>query len=217
MNITLEPLVPLPTALQRVPQSVSGRRHRIGDHEIEPDALRHFNDLLEYLDLQQPALDRDQLASAARDLVDHTRLGDAPRCIAQRMHRAAAVDMMAADYDWDVRDAAAIRAETVLVDYLRGDTVLIPRAMPVVGRLDDAIVVDAAWPWLAREVAQYLAFRRVRHLEASLRGETRQHFGFTREDWQAAAHAEQEWIAHCARVGQHSYLRGDAGLGFRVH
>jgi len=63
-------------------------------------------------------------------------------------------------------------------------------------RRRDAIVVEAAWPSLAEEVRQYLAFCRIRHVEATLRGEIHRHFGFTREQWQAAARAEAGFRVH---------------------
>ena len=215
MNVALN-LTPLPSALSQPRVNGLGRRHLIGDYDIDRAALRHFNDLLEYLDLHQTPLDCDQVASAARELVDRNREGVAPRCIQQRMRRGAAVDLMLKDPDWETVEAAATRA-VVLVDYLRGSGTLIPHAMPVVGRLDDAIVVEAAWPSLVEEVRQYLAFCRIRHVEATLRGEIHRHFGFTREQGQAAARAEAGWIAHCQRVGHDSYLMRDPTPGFRVH
>ena len=215
MNVALN-LTPLPSALSQPRVNGLGRRHLIGDYDIDRDALRHFNDLLEDLNLHQAPLDCDQVASAARELVDRNREGVPPRCIQQRMRHGAAVDLMLKDPDWETVEAAATRA-VLLVDYLRGSGTLIPHAMPVVGRLDDAIVVEAAWPSLAEEVRQYLAFCRIRHVEATLRGETHRHFGFTREQGQAAARAEAGWIAHCQRVGHDSYLRSGAPAGFRVH
>lgn len=215
MNVALN-LTPLPSALSQPRVNGLGRRHLIGDYDIDRAALRHFNDLLEDLNLHQTPLDCDQVASAARELVDRNREGVAPRCIQQRMRRGAAVDLMLKDPDWETVEAAATRA-VLLVDYLRGSGTLIPHTMPVVGRLDDAIVVEVAWPSLAEEVRQYLAFCRIRHVEATLRGEIHRHFGFTREQGQAAARAEVEWIAHCQRVGHNSYLRRDGPAGFRVH
>ena len=216
MNVTLNPLAPLPSALNQPRQDGLGRRHRIGDHEINRDVLRHFNELLEYLDLQHPPLECDQVVSAARELVDGTSPGHLPPCIQQRMRRGAAIDLMLKDHDWETRDAAAIRVVVVVVNYLRGGKALIPHVVPVVGRLSDAIVVEAAWPSLAVEVRQYLAFCRIRHVEATLRGETHRNFGFTREQWQAAARAEADWIAHCGRVGHDSYVLRDAPARFRV-
>lgn len=216
MNVSLTSLDPLPSALNQPCPSGSHRRHRIGDYEIDRDALRHFNELLQYLDLRQAPLDSDQVASAARELVDNNRLGHSPACIQQRIRRGAAIDLMVADPDWETREAEAIRAVGVVVDYLRGSMALIPKRMPVVGHLDDAIVVETAWPSLVDEVREYLAFCRLRRVEAALRGETRRHFGFTRAEWQAAARAEAEWIAHCARVSQDSYLMRSTSPRFRI-
>ena len=217
MNVTLNTLAPLPSALHQIRQDGLARRHRIGDHEIDRGALQHFNDLLKYLDLQQMPLECDQVASAARELVDDTNQGRSPRCIAQRMRRAAAIDLMRKDPDWETRDAAAIRVVATVVDYLRSSQVLIPHVVPVVGRLSDAIVVETAWPSLATEVEQYLAFCRIRHVEAILRGETHRTFGFTREQWQVAALAEAAWIVHCHRVGGDSYLLRNQPARFRVN
>lgn len=218
MNVVATPLDPLPNALSGPRLRPLGRRNRIADHEIDRDALRHFNELLQYLQLPQAPLDADQVASAARELVDGIPYGDAPRprCIQQRMRRAAAINLMLDDADWEIPDPAAVRAMWVVVDYLRGSVDLIPNRIPVVGRLDDAIVVEAAWPTLAMEVRNYLEFCRVRHVEAGLRGETGRHFGFTGRQWPDAARAETDWIAHCARVGHDSYLAPGANARFRI-
>ena len=217
MNSILHHPDPLPTVLRQSPANGLRRRQRIGEYRIDHDALRHFNMLLQRLHLRQAPLECDQVASAARELVDRSREGQAPRCIQQRMRRAAAINVMAEDPDWEVAYAAALRAELVVIDYLRGGFDLIPRTVRVVGRLDDAILVDAAWPSLAAEVRDYVAFRRLRQVEAMLRGENRTHFGFTRKQYQDAALAEAAWIAHCERVDQLSYLPRDATLAFRIH
>ena len=217
MNISSQPLAPLPMALQQARAADACRRHHIGDYEVPGEALAHFNELLTRLNFSYPCLQSDQLASAARELVNQTCAGNTPRCIRQRLRRAAAIDLMRRDPDWGLQDGEVDRIVAGVIDYVRGNTRLIPRAAPVVARLDDAIVIEAAWPCLATEVQQYLAFCQLRRVEALLRGETRQHFGFTREQWQLAALAQAAWIEHCLRVGGSSYLRRDAGAGFRVH
>ena len=83
--------------------------------------------------------------------------------------------------------------------------------MPKVGRLDDAIVVDAAWKRLAPEVRNYLDFCRLRQVERELgNGE-----GFDRAEWELARRAEAEWIEHCRRVSGNSYLT-ESPAHFRV-
>ena len=170
MNVSLAPLSPLPRVLAEPGLNGSGRRHRIGYHEIDTVALRHFNELLQYLDLRVVPLDRDRLASAARELVDQPHAGRAPACIQQRMRRAAAIDLMVGDPDWETLPATEVAA-SLLVDYMRHSDrrrTLIPNALPVVGRLDDAIVVETIWPSVGPEVRKYLDFCHVRHVEANL-------------------------------------------------
>lgn len=218
MNVTPNNLDPLPRALDHRRGRNPGRRRRIGDHVPDHDALRQFNKLLQALASPNAPLDSDQLATAARELVvNDNRPAIAPRCIQQRMRRGAAIDLMADDPDWENRDETAAGIARLVTGYLRDRRAVIPNTVPVVGRLDDAIVVEAAWPAVAAEVRKYLEFCRIRHVEAQLRGESGRHFGFTREQWPAAMHAEAGWIEHCELVGEASYVPGDPTPAFRVH
>lgn len=183
MNAILNPTAPLPSALRQYPPRGAGRRSHIGPHELDPGVLRHFNDMLAQIDLGQPALERDQIASAARELLDGPRTVPAPDCIRQRMQLAAAFDLMCRDPDWQAVSYASDTA-SIVIGYVRTDEALIPNSLPFIGRLDDAILVERAWPSLASEVAQYMDFCRLRRLEAQLRQESRRHFGFTRDDWE---------------------------------
>ncbi|MFD0737743.1 hypothetical protein ACFQZQ_00355 [Lysobacter koreensis] len=218
MNVSLAPLPPLPRALAQPGLSGSGRRHRIGYHEIDTVALRHFNELLQYLDLNVMPLDRDRLASAARELVDQPHAGRAPDCITQRMRRAAAIDWMVGDPDWETLPTTEVAA-SLLVDYMRHNDkrrTLIPNALPVVGRLDDAIVVETIWPSVGPEVRDYVDFCHVRRVEANLAGDAPA-YNCNRQNWQQAARAERDWVAHCERVGAQSYIAGDPVSRFRVN
>lgn len=215
MNIS-RPLSPLPEVLHQPRKDVAHRRYRIGDHPIDPNALDHFNELLERLDLSRPPLDRDQVASAARELAARAQRARWPECVLQRMRRAAAIDRMLGDHEWEVMPSSAEIAGMV-IDYVRGNRPLIPNTVPVVGRLDDVILVEASWPMVAQEVRDYLDFCRVRRIEAALRGEPRPYFGFTREAWHDAARAESEWIDHTRRVSTSRYVNEFSEARFQVH
>lgn len=210
MNAALSNLHPLPLALQRADVSFSGRRRSIDSYEIDDGALYRFNRLLARLDLRHAPIGRDQLVTAARDLADFPCNGRVSPCIHERMRRAGAVDLMLSDADWSPKDDVVGPAELV-VDYVRGNSDLIPDQLPKVGRLDDAIVVDTAWSRLAPEVRNYLHFCRLRQVEREL-GNGRD---FRRPDWELARNAEAEWIKHCRRVGGDSYLT-DSPMHFRV-
>jgi uncharacterized membrane protein YkvA (DUF1232 family) len=215
MNIPLNRITPLPNTLFQPNGNGPHQRHRIDQFELDPARLQQFNALLARIREDHPTLDCDQLASAARELMDQSPDGRVPACIRERVRRAGAVDLMLSDPEWDTRAEAALVA-ALAVDYLRGDAPLIPNSLPVVGWLDDAVLVETAWPSLADEVRDYLDFCRLRRIEAGLRGEQRTHFGFTREHWEDARDAEAEWLAHCRRVGRTSYLSADTPERFRV-
>jgi len=216
MNAVLNNLEPLPATLN-APAQEPGRRRHIGDYLLDSARLECFNQLLTQLDQQRQALDPDQIASAARQLVDRPGPGNMPSCIQQRMRRAAAIDLMSVDQGWTPANDA-IGPAGLVIDYVRSSYKLIPDALPQIGRLDDAIVIDAAWPLLVEEVRCYLDYCRVRQIEAALRNCRSQEFGFGREDWELARRAEVAWINHCRAVGTRSYLSaGSSASNFRVH
>ena len=81
----------------------------------------------------------------------------------------------------------------------------------------DGIVVETAWPRLAREVADYRDYRRLHRIEASLRGLSSAAFRFTRSDWEAARAAEAALESHQRRIRTHSYLPAAAAGLFQIH
>jgi hypothetical protein len=203
-------LYPLPAVLFRAPAPF-GRRHRIDDHEIGETELTLFNELLLRLDLRRQPLARDQLVSAARELADDTDGPRAPPCIHQRMRHAGAIDRMLRDAAWRTAETLVAPAR-LLVRYVREGGGLIPDGLPKVGRLDDSILVDAAWTSLAGEVRSYLDYRRLRQLERGLGNEA----GFGRDEWEVASVAEIRLARHHRRVGENSYLDSDQAIGFHV-
>lgn len=210
----LSPLPPLPSALEPAAGPAGGpaRRHAVGNLALDDCSMQPFNALLERL--HHPPLACDQLATAARDL--YRQYGDpCPDPIARRLAIARQIDRMLGDSDWSP-GLDAIEPARLVVDYLCGEHGLIPPGVPVVGHLDDAIVVDAAWPYLAAEIESYLDFCRLRATEASLNGGTGPAH-FSRADWLRARRDEAGLIAHCKRVGASSYLSDTASAWFLVH
>lgn len=215
MNALLANPQPLPSILHQPSQSERRRRRRIGDYDIDDVRLDRFNDLLNRLGRARDPLDCDRVATAARELCDRSTGAATPACIGQRMRRVVAAARMVADATWRAANDAIDTAGLVL-GYVRGADDLIPDRLPRIGRLDDAIVVDAAWPRLAGEVADYVDFRRLQRLEAALRGVDSRSFRFTREDWEQARQAEAALAAHRQRVRGGSYLSAPAPV-FRIH
>lgn len=200
----------LPRVLKSEPRAaVPRRRSRVG--AFSPNALQldRFNVLLHRLGWQQPPLETDRLATAAREIRERSGAGGTPDCIAHQLRRAAALRLMTSDQNWTTANGTVEIADLVMT-YLRSHDDLIPDRLPGIGRFDDAIVVDTAWPHLEDEVEQYLDFCRVRAVEARLRGVAETAFGFTRDDWEAARHAEVELARQRRRIREGSYLPAPA-------
>lgn len=204
---------PLPQVLTCPPSRGPHRRSRIGNYRLNSLEIDHFNQLLSRLG--QAPLECDQIASAARALLDNPQAASMPLCIQQRLGQAAVLARMLADHGWQSAAEATAPAQAVL-GYLQDGHDLIPDWMPHVGRLDDAIVIEAAWPRLSAEVLDYQDFCRLRQIEAWLRGAQVPDFRFERKDWEAAQGAEAGLRAHQRRVRESSYLPTPSVL-FRIH
>lgn len=211
MNAMLSTTIPLPAILDQPAFAGPGRRHRIENYDLTPLDVERFNNLLLRLGRRQAPLVSDQVATAARELCDCSILAVEPPSIRQRMRRIETAAQMVEDPDWDEANDAIDTARLV-IEYARGSDDLIPDWVPKVGRLDDAIVVDAAWPRLVGEIESYLDFCRLRSLEAGAVAAS----GFHRADWEQLRREEAMLAAHQRDVREHSYLPYSAAL-FRIH
>lgn len=211
MNAMLSTTIPLPVVLDQPGVAGPGRRHRIENYCLAPIDVERFNNLLLRLGRRQAPLDRDQVVTAARELCDSSVLAAEPPSIRERMRRLETAALMIDDPDWDAANEAA-HAARLVIDYARGSDHLIPDWVPTVGRLDDAIVLDAAWPRLAGEIESYLDFCRLRALAAGPGASS----GFRSADWAQARREAAALVAHQSEVRERSYLREAAPL-FRIH
>lgn len=205
----------LPGILSQPAARRASRRSQIDDFRLDTAQVDRFNRLLVRLGRKDDPLDSDQLATAARQLRGSGNGGTTAPCIVQRMRQVAALRSMVADGAWTpANDAIALAM--VVIGYVNGDDDLIPDQLQGAGRLDDAIVVDTAWPRLSAEVGDYLDFRRLHLVEATLRGCTATSFAFTRDDWQQARIAEASLARHQRAVRERSYVPTASAM-FRVH
>src|SRR5574337_852128 len=148
MNAQIANLKPLSPALQGpFPANLNhpARRQFVGNVLLRMEALVHFNQLLARL--QHFPLHRDQVATASRELAKPVNDQRQPVGIVQRLQWIDAVARMVADASWPTADQVIVPARLVL-DYTGSERRLLPRGIPQIGRLDDAILVDAAWPQL---------------------------------------------------------------------
>ena len=115
--------------------------------------------------------------------------------------RAQLLRRLLADRDWSSDGIARQRLQ---------------RALALLRSPGAASLDEATWLLVADETARYLDFRRLRALEAQLRGCPLQALRYTRADWEAARHAEAALETHLRQVRFGSYAPEPVPL-FRIH
>jgi hypothetical protein len=149
-----EPALPLHAARQETIACLDG------PVSFEGAAVANFNALLHELHPDAPHVDAYAVASVARWLVSLPP-AQAESLLQARLGRVQELREMAADRDWAIEPAMAKRIARLL-DYVNQPRDLIPDDVPLVGQLDDAILIELAWPMVAEELEDYRDFCRFR-------------------------------------------------------
>ena len=175
------------------------RRYRASSVALQGNGIQRFNDLLHELYPDAPHLDADAVASVARWLLalpPH----EAQAMLQARLGRMDELRELLADADWRAEPALALRINKLL-DYVNGNDDLIPERTPIVGRLDDALLVELAWPCVADELDDYHDF-------CSFREDSGQHYDHHpgREDWLRSRLEEGALWEHLHRVHERHYI-----------
>lgn len=174
-----------------------GRRHHVGDYELEPHRLDRFNEALHDLSPEAPAMTLDQIASAAKRALQKHPDGAVPPFVQSRMDALQRLETLAGDGDFEPSPELR-RQVRILQAYRVDDADLIPDGIAVVGLLDDAVLVDVALQLLHDELADYEDFCRFRKVAAEFAGIDEDATGLTRAQWIEAIEQAQ---ASLARVG----------------
>lgn len=189
---------PLPLAL---PQAhAQSRRQEISGLRLADAAMLTFNFRLRDVSQDAPPVDADQISSLARwlqDLPSET----AEATINLRLARAESLRRMLDDADWTLPAGMAERGRRLLAYICHIDD-LIPDDVPVIGHLDDALLVELSWPEFAGEIQDYLHYCAFRSGQA-IRGSA----GERRSAWESACLAEASAILHRQQVRERGYAR----------
>lgn len=184
---------------------------------LDAENLGRFNEVLQRVAPDHQPYTADQIAGAVRRVLRAAakRL-DVP-FIRIRMRRAAEIRAALVDAHWQV-PAPLESIMTAIVAYLDDtDHALIARDTPVVGQLDDAILVDAAMDTLRTELDDYAEFCRFRHAEAARIGLAASALSTDREHWRRECAHELLLEQQLRRVRDSRYGRsGDEPEGFHI-
>ncbi|MGA9342005.1 MAG: YkvA family protein [Rhodanobacteraceae bacterium] len=183
--------------------------------DITEGQLRRFNELARALNEAMPALTADQVSGVARRVLRTAATGGQSPFIASRMRRAAEMRALSAEAAWTSAEVTARRIHD-LIAYLDDPNDLIRDDIPVIGRLDDALLVDIAMDTLREEVEDYAEFRRYRFAEASRRGVGIEALDLDRPRWQVEREDELRLERQLRRVRGSDYAASAAERVFRV-
>lgn len=123
---------------------------------LDPDALSRFDALLHELYPDAVRVDRERVLGLCE------WLGSLPppaaqEVLARRLNRLEELRAMLGDPDWDADDAMRARVSR-LVAYADDVDDLIPDRDPLLGKLDDVLLLELAWPAFAAEAEDYRDF-----------------------------------------------------------
>lgn len=183
--------------------------------ELREEDLERFNAVVRTIAPDHGGFSADQVAGAARRILRAAAKGQDSTFIKVRMRRAGEVRIALNDRSWTV---AKPIDETMrhLVDYLDESHGLIPNDVPVVGLLDDAILVDVAMDSLRSELDEYADFCRFRVAEAGRQDIGTSAVETNREQWMAERLQERRLEEQLRRVRGNSYTRGSMESKFRI-
>jgi uncharacterized membrane protein YkvA (DUF1232 family) len=140
-----------------------GRRERVGDWSLNNEQVARFDALLHDVHPDAPRVDADRLAQLSRWLLALPP-EEAHDVLDERLARIEQLRELLADPDWDCSEANSMRIHKLLA-YLDQTENLIPDRIPLVGKLDDVVLLELAWPALSAEVDEYDDFSRYRDSE----------------------------------------------------
>ena len=164
-------------------------------HQLNPDAMRVTGERLEGLCHWLASLP----PATARDVLD------------RRLQRLEELRDMRQDEDWNLDDPTRQRLDKLLA-YLDRDDDLIPDQEPVLGKLDDVLLLELAWPAFVAEADEYRDFSEYRTTEHPAgNGHER------RAAWVRDRLAEIALWRHLLRVNDGHYAdRGEPSRPFQI-
>lgn len=183
--------------------------------EINEGALQRFNEITALVAPGVKPMSGDQIAGACRRLLRAASQSAQSPFIRVRLRRAAEMREAISDPDWSMAASIRSRIDT-LVAYMDDPHGLIPNDLPVIGRSDEALLVDTAMDNLRAELDDYADFCRYRHSEAMRLGVTPESIGIDREQWAAEREQERRLEHQLRHVRESNYTAGIMEHAFRI-
>lgn len=148
--------------------------------ELSDEDLKHFDRAFEKAREAGSGKSNAEIVQAATDLLSKAQASKPPAFVTQRLERLDDLIAMLKDEGWALAEEDAQRVRSALV-YFAVPADAIPDHVPVLGYLDDAIVIELCARELRHELEAYEDFCDYRQREADRRGLKPETVG--RADW----------------------------------
>lgn len=150
--------------------------------QLSDEDLQHFISGMQDAQKEAADLSPAQITASARKLLEQGNETTLPGFIATRLGRLNTMIDMAEDEGFSLPDEDRQRVLAALT-YFADPTDIIPDAVPVLGFLDDAIMIELCQRELVHELAAYEEFDQWRQGEAEHRGVDAAELKLKRVDW----------------------------------
>lgn len=137
--------------------------------ELSDNDLDHFIEVLRRAESLAAGKSAREITEGASKLVESANGRKAPDFIAQRLSKLGSLINMVHDEGWALSDEDKVRVLTALA-YFADPSDVIPDHIPVVGYLDDAIMIELCVRELKHELEAYEDFCNFRTAEAAKHG-----------------------------------------------
>lgn len=177
--------------------------------------LQRFVDKMKGAQAKSAELEPASIINAARQLLRDIDGGNMPDFVVSRFEHVKTMIAMVEDVGFGLPEPGRANVLAALT-YLTNANDIVPDDVPVLGYIDDAIMIELCVHELKHEMEAYRDFCRWRDNEATRRGESGKEHRVTRVEW--AEQCRQELIERMHRRREESYVSGEmSSILFRVH
>jgi len=147
--------------------------------ELDEDDLKHFRLIMREARKAAATIAPEEIVAAAEELIRIIGDNGAPLFVRERLLKLRLMIDMITDIDWRLPHQEANRVLNALAYFTEPED-LIPDSIPVLGFLDDAIMIELVVRELKHEIEAYEDFQEYR---ARIHSETGNKGSVSREDW----------------------------------
>ena len=153
--------------------------------DLEETDLEYFRSIMSKAGASVQRASEEEVVTHADAMIASIKGADFPAFVAQRIGRVESLIDMLRDDEWQLSGGERTNVVTALAYFVEPKDV-IPDDVPVLGYIDDAIMIELIMRELKHELEAFDDFRRYQREEASRNRDP----NITREDWLAAKRRE---------------------------